>query len=167
LNKIRIEPALILVNNFLYCFDNINLNKLNNDITFEKTDFNSNLPKWELINVNIPDIKFDQKFFGVVQKDNDILFLGGNIDTQEEDKNGAIERKNFKYNITENKLEESEIPFMEFNLKEKTFLTYNEYVNYIFPDFNKYHPEVIFYQKSKNKIRLVKYESLAEQKKNK
>ena len=165
LNEIRIEPALILVNNFLYCFDNINLNKLNNDITFEKTDFNSNLPKWELINVNIPDIKFDQKFFGVVQKDNDILFLGGNIDTQEEDKNGAIERKNFKYNITENKLEESEIPFMEFNLKEKTFLTYNEYVNYIFPDFNKYHPEVIFYQKSKNKIRLVKYESLAEQKK--
>ena len=62
-------------------------------------------------------------------------------------------------------MEESEIPFMEFNLKEKTFLTYNEYVNYIFPDFNKYHPEVIFYQKSKNKIRLVKYESLAEQKK--
>ena len=165
LNEIRIEPALILVNNFLYCFDNINLNKLNNDITFEKTDFNSNLPKWELINVNIPDIKFDQKFFGVVQKDNDILFLGGNIDNQEEDKNGAIERKNFKYNIAENKLEESEIPFMEFNLKEKTFLTYNEYVNYIFPDFNKYHPEVIFYQKSKNKIRLVKYESLAEQKK--
>ena len=165
LNEIRIEPALILVNNFLYCFDNINLNKLNNDITFEKTDFNSNLPKWELINVNIPDIKFDQKFFGVVQKDNDILFLGGNIDNQEEDKNGAIERKNFKYNIAENKLEESEIPFMEFNLKEKTFLTYNEYVNYIFPDFNKYHPEVIFYQKSKNKIRLVKYESLTEQKK--
>ena len=164
LNNIRVEPALILINNFLYCFDNINLNKLNNEITFEKTDLNSENHAWELINVNLPDIKFDQKFFGVAQKDNDVLFLGGNIDIEEENKNRAQERKNFKYNIIENKLEESEIPFMEFNLKEKTFLTYNDNVSYIFPDFNKYHPEVIFYQKNKNKIRLVKYESLIEDK---
>ena len=164
LNNIRIEPALILVNNILYCFDNVNSNQFTNGISFEKTDLISDKHEWELINTIIPDINFDQKFFGVVQKDNDIIFLGGNIDLVEGNQNGANERKNFKYNIIENKIEESEIPFIEFNLKEKTFLPYNDKVYYIFPDFNKHHPEVIFYQKNKNKIKLVKYESIIEEK---
>ena len=165
LNNIRVEPALIVFNNYLYCFDNVNSNHFTNEITFEKTDLNSENHEWELIQAKLPNVKFDQKFFGVVQKDNDIMFLGGNIDIKEEDKNEVNERKNFKYNINENKIEESEIPFIEFNLKEKTFLSYNDKVYYIFPDFNKHHPEVIFYQKIKNKIKLVKYESFNQQEK--
>ena len=162
LKNIRTEPALILVNNFLYCFDNLNSRQFTNDLTFEKTDLSLGNSEWELMHVNIPNIKFDQKFFGVVQKDDDILFLGGNIDTEEENKNRVNERKNFKYNITNNRIEETEIPFIEFNLKEKTFLPYNEKIYYIFPDFNKHHPEVIFYQKNKNMLKQVKYESLIE-----
>ena len=160
LNKIRIEPALILVNENLYCFDNINSKRSTNDLTFEKTNLNSNEHQWELMHIVMPDIKFDQKFFGVVQKDDDIIFIGGNIDIDEENKNGANERKNFKYNINSNKLEISEIPFIEFNLKEKTLLPYNEKVSYVFPDFNRHYPEIVFFQKNKNKIKLVRYEPI-------
>ena len=161
LNEIRIEPALILINDYLYCFDNINSNKFTNDLTFEKTNLNSNEHQWELMHVVMPSIKFDQKFFGVVQKDDDIIFVGGNIDIDEENRNRAEERKNFKYNINSNKLEVSEIPFIEFNLKEKTLLPYNDKVSYIFPDFNKHYPEIVFFQKNKNKIKLVKYEPIS------
>ena len=163
LKKNRTEPALILVDSHLYCFDNVN-SVQSSTFTFEKTDLSAENGEWELMHVNMPDINFDQKFFGVVKKDDDIMFIGGNIYIEEEDRNRAIKRKNFKYNITENKIEESEIPFIECNLKEKTFLPYNNNIYYIFPDFNKHHPEVIFYQKEKNEIKLVKYKSQIEEK---
>ena len=56
LNIFRIEPALILVNNYLYCFNNINYN-INDEITFEKTDLNSDEHKWELIKPIMPSKK--------------------------------------------------------------------------------------------------------------
>ena len=161
LNKKRAEPGLILVNNFLYCFDNVNslINFGENNFTFEKTDLNGEKHEWELIspNMDIPNLKLNQKFFGVVQKDDDILFIGGNMDIEEDNRNGGNERKNYKLNIISNKIEESDIPFIEFNLREKTFLPYNDNVYYIFPDFNKHHPEVVFYLKNKNTIKLIKY----------
>ena len=112
-------------------------------------------------------MKMNQKFFGVVKKDDDIIFIGGNMDYDEyKEEDGAIVPKNYKLNINSDKLEESELPFTEYNLKEKTFLPYNENIYYIFPDFNKNHPEVIFYRKDKNKVQLVKYESQIEPEEN-
>ena len=168
LKRNRTEPALILVNNYLYCFDNVYSKEFKNEFTFEKTDLNSENHEWELIQpiMSLPNMKMNQKFFGVVKKDDDILFIGGNMDYDEFKEDGAMIAKNYKLNINSNKLEESELPFTEYNLKEKTFLPYNENIYYIFPDFNKNHPEVIFYRKDKNKVQLVKYESQVEPEEN-
>ena len=67
-----------------------------------------------------------------------------------------MERKSFKYNLNNNKIEESEINYINYNFKEKSFLKYNEKINYILPDFNRYHPEVMFYQKEKKAIKILK-----------
>ena len=154
LNKNRIEPSLMLINDYLYCIDNVNT-KNNYEFTLEKTNITSEKPEWELIKPDLTVLesqKLNQKFFGVINdKNENILFLGGNMD---EDKN---EKYNYKYNINNNVIESSNIPFEEYNFKEKTFLPYNNNVDYILPDFNRNHPEVVFYQKNKNKVSLVKY----------
>ena len=160
LNKNRIEPALILISEYLYCFDNINSKENNEELTFEKINLGKENSKWEILNPilapSIANNKMNQKFFGVVKNDDDnILFLGGNVDDEGENEENLY---NYKYNIQENSIEPSDIPFREYNFKEKKFLPYNQNVDYILPDFNRFHPEVIFYQKNKKKLNLVKYE---------
>ena len=154
LNKQRIEPALIVVDNYLYCFDNMNSN-FEDRLTFEKTNLNSSEHNWELFEPNMPSIRMNQKYFGVVKGNNDIIFIGGNLDIENEEEN-LTERKNFKYNLNNNSIEESETNYINYNFKEKTFLKYNEKISYILPDFNRYHPEVMFYQKEKNAIKFLK-----------
>ena len=82
LNKKRIEPALIQMNNYLYVFDNINKNENSIDLSFEKTDLLSDKPNFELIRPNLDEnIKGNiiPKFFGVAKESEDnIIFLGGN-----------------------------------------------------------------------------------------
>ena len=156
LNKYRIEPALILVNNYLYCFDNMNTNS-NDKFTFEKTDIYSEDHTWEICEPNISSLKMNQKYFGVAQYNGDIIFIGGNLDLEgEEDKENLNERKNYKYNINEDTIEESDIPYIDYNFKEKTFLKYNDRISYILPDFSRHHPEVMFYQKEKSVIKFLK-----------
>ena len=96
LNKIRIEPALQVISNILYCFDNNN--KTNNEkLSFEKINIDNYDAKWEIIFPKINKIKFSQKFFWV-SKDNkgeNLIFLGGN----KEDYNDSEDLKNLKYNI--------------------------------------------------------------------
>ena len=155
LNKDRIEPSLMLINESLYCIDNVNSRTNNDEFTLERTNITNENPEWEIIKPDLNALenqKLTQKFFGVINdKNENIIFLGGNMD---EDKN---EKYNYKYNINNNNIESSNIPFEEYNFKEKTFLPYNNNVDYILPDFNRNHPEVIFYQKNKNKVSLVKY----------
>ena len=158
LNKKRTEPALALISNNLYCLDNVN-SKNNDEFTLEKTDITSENPEWKLIKPNINSSsleiqKMNQKFFGVVKSpDNNIIFIGGNMDGEENEK-----KYNYQYNANLDTIEYSNVPFEVCNLKEKTFLTYKENIDYILPNFNRYHPEVIFYQKSKNKLSILKYE---------
>ena len=155
LNILRKEPALILISGLIYCFDNINTKNSRNNFSFERIDLNKGRSEWELMtpNFNYMVKEMDQKFFGIVKNDdNNILFLGGNMD-ENEDKN----KYNYSYNIKSNEIELSDIPFEEYNFKEKTFLPYNENIDYILPDFNRNHPEVIFYQKNKRKVNIVKY----------
>jgi hypothetical protein len=125
--------------------------------TFEKTNLNSTEHTWELLEPNMPSMRMNQKYFGVVRNKNDIIFIGGNLDLEDEnDNNNLSERKSFKYNIDNNSIEESETNYIDYNFKEKTFLKYNEKISYILPDFNRYHPEVMFYQKEKNAIKFLK-----------
>ena len=157
LNKKRLEPSLALISNYLYCFDNTNCNNNNQKFTIEKTDLNSENFRWEIFEPNMePSLginKINQKFFATINNNNDnIIFIGGNMDGDNDNK------YNYKYNVENNQIEFSNIPFEEYNFKEKTFLTYNKKIDYILPDFNRYHPEVIFYQKEKEKISLIKYE---------
>ena len=153
LNKQRIEPALIVVDDNLYCFDNMNSN-MGEKFTFERTNLNSTEHNWELLEPIMPSIRMNQKYFGVARNQKDIIFIGGNLDLEEKD--NISERKSFKYNIENNSIEESETDYIEYNFKEKTFLKYNEKISYILPDFNRYHPEVMFYQKEKNAIKFLK-----------
>ena len=98
----------------------------------------------------------NQKYFGVAKHNDDIIFIGGNLDLEGEEDKDLSERKNFKYNINNNTIEKSDIPYIDYNFKEKTFLKYNDKISYILPDFNRYHPEVMFYQKEKNLIKFLK-----------
>ena len=154
LNIIRTEPALQVIRNFLYCFDNVN--KADNEQTsFEKINIENPEAEWELIYPKINQAKFPQKFFAV-SKDNtneNIIFLGGNMD----DNMDSNDLKNCKYNIEANLIEETNIPFHDFNYKEKTFLTYNKNVDYLLPDFNRQHPEVTFYVKNKERFEKINY----------
>ena len=154
LNIIRTEPALQIIGNILYCFDNVN--KADNEqLSFEKIDINNPYAEWELIYPIINTEKFPQKFFAV-SKDNageNIIFLGGNMDDNIDSK----DLKNYRYNIESNSIEETNIPFLDFNYKEKTFLTYNKNVEYLLPDFNRKHPIVTFYVKNKQKFEKINY----------
>ena len=157
LNNIRTEPGLQRLSNYLYCFDNVN-----KDIfTVEKTDLNSHIPKWTLITPKIDyplgqEQKLSQKFFGVSNdKENNIMFLGGNVDN---DSNGSNEVFNYKYNTNSDSVEISKLPYHKFNFKEKTFLPYKEDVDFLLTDFNKQNPEVVLYLKDKNKIEVINYD---------
>ena len=158
LNKIRNEPALQKINNYLYCFDCINNG--NNDIfSLERTDLYSNEPEWILLTpkLNFPindEQKLSQKFFGVSKDEEDnIVFLGGNMDNYNNN-----EIFNYKYNINLNTIELSQVPYRQYNFKEKTFLTYKRNIEYILPDFNKQHPEVVFFLKKNNRMEAIDYE---------
>ena len=159
LNKQRIEPSLALINNNLYCFDNVYSKNGNEDFTLERTDITSENSKWIHIKPCIDSFqenpKMNQKFFGIVksQDNKEIIFLGGNMDGDENE-----EKYNYKYNPNTYKIEISDIPFVEYTFKEKTFLPYKTNVDYILPDFNRHHPELLFFQKNKNKLSVVKYE---------
>ena len=155
LKKLRFEPSLQRVGNSLYCFDNIN--KINNEqLSFEKTDLNKNNPEWNLIypKMDLSIQKLPQKFFGVSKDaDNSIMFLGGTMDKYSEE-NKLL---NYKYNPNTNIIEPSNVPYHEYNFKEKTFLPYNRNIDFILPDFNRQCPEVVFYVRNKSKIQKVDY----------
>ena len=154
LNIIRTEPALQIIGNTLYCFDNVN--KANNDqLSFERINIENPEAEWELVRPIIKGDKFPQKFFAVSKDINEenIIFLGGNMD----DTNDTNNLNNYKYNIETNTIEETSIPFKDFNYKEKTFLPFNKHVDYLLPDFNRQHPEVTFFVKSKSRFEKVNY----------
>ena len=160
LNKKRLEPALIQMNNYLYVFDNVNTNEDNIELNFERTDLLSDKPKFELIEPNLSlniGENIIPKFFGVARESEEsIIFLGGNILDEQNDVNNI---KNYRYNINENIIEFSEVPFVNIQLKEKTFLNFNNKndIYIILSDFYRKCPQVVFYIKNKKKIKVVNY----------
>ena len=160
LNKKRLEPALIQMNNYLYVFDNVNTNEDNIELNFERTDLLSDKPKFELIEPNLSlniGENIIPKFFGVARESEEsIIFLGGNILDEQNDINNI---KNYRYNINENIIEFSEVPVVNIQLKEKTFINFNNKndIYIILSDFYRKCPQVVFYIKNKKKIKVVNY----------
>ena len=145
-----------MVKNILYCFDSVNPN--NERFTIEKTDLDSIRPKWDLV---IPKIDnafnnnnfFAQKYFGLSKDDNDnIIFIGGHMNNKYKK-----EEFNYKYNMKENLISISKIPFNNCKLKEKTFLSFKKNIDFILPNFERDNPEVFFFIKNKNKIEKINY----------
>ena len=160
LNKKRLEPALIQMNNYLYVFDNVNKNENNLELSFERTDLLSDKPCFEIIEPNLAENiqgNIIPKYFGVAKESEDsIIFLGGNILDEQYDNKDI---KNYRYNIKENKIEFSEVPFVNIQLKEKTFLNFNKKddIYFILSDFYRKCPQVVFYIKNKNRLKVVDY----------
>ena len=152
LNIERFEPSLMVVNDNLYCFDNIK--KGNNELTFEKSNLIES-PKWDLIKPKInPSINnFNQKFFGVSKLNNDnVIFLGGDMN----DENNSI--MNYSYNIPNETISKTQIPFFQKNLAEKTFIEIDENTDYILTDYPKNFPEILYFNKKKMKLTSVDFD---------
>ena len=166
LNILRIEPALQVIKNRLYCFDCTNLKEKKYEYSFEYTELYSNVEiKWKLIKPKIDDNKwFNQQLFGVAKdKNNDIVFLGGkfndeytNIDYQK--------AYNFKLSTNKNEIVLSEVKYKKFNLKERGFISFNKTYDCILTDFQRLSPQICFFNKKKNKMELINFISDINQK---
>ena len=162
----RFEPSLIRHDNYLYCFDS---QRKKNDDRFSLERINLNdLGKscWEIIYPNISpllkDNVYNQKFFGVVEDYNqNILFIGGiygNLNSQNNgDNKGKKNIMNTRYNIIKNTIEKSDILFEEISFSEKTFLSIDDKIYFILPNFSKRAPKIVYYNKDKNETYISSY----------
>ena len=156
LNMIRIEPALQIVKNKLYCIDSI---KNLNTFSFEMTDLTANKGKWKII---MPKITYNitnnmvhyQQLFGICKdKDDNIIFLGGKFNDNTNDQNTM----NFMLNTLNNTLGLSKVKFIPFNLKEKCFCPFNKLYDFVLTDFDREAPQMVFYNKKKGKLELINF----------
>ena len=139
------EPSLIFINNkYLYMFENSTL-----EFHILRTDLLNISPFEDIKLSNQKYIPMNQKFFGVVQNYNTILFLGGQmINLNKENPNNCYE---FDYN--NNKLSISKRGFKSFDFMEKTFIPVNSdlYLQLVeFKKENKYEPKIIYFEASQN-----------------
>ena len=157
LNSIRIEPALQIIKNKLYCITSITDK---NNFTLEVTDLTSNGGKWSLIkpklSYNIINSHFFQQIFGICKnKEDNIIFLGGQINDNNNEKNKNY--MNFMYNIVGNSIELSQVKYKKFKLKEKGFCPFNNIYDFILTDFPRESPQMAFYNKNKGKVELINF----------
>ena len=159
INKEKIGPALQLIQNKLYCFDNIYHNKYQNvDYTIEVTELNSSKKIWYVVKPKICNFikpnKLNQKSFGVLHDEvGNILFLGGQINDY------SNQKMNYMYNRNLSTIQLSPVQYVEFNLKEKTFYPFNKKFDFILTDFQRDTPQIAFFNKIKKKIELIDFES--------
>ena len=158
LNEIRIEPALQVIKNKLYCIDS-NLNY--NNYSLEATDLTSNETKWNLIKPKISpviiNLQLKQELFGICKDKENVIFLGGEMNGMNQmNKNMNM---NLLYNINNNIIEFSLVKFRSFKLKEKGFSPFNNMYDFILTDFPRESPQMAFYNKKKGKIELIKFSS--------
>ena len=129
LNIKRFEPSLIIHSNYLFCFNSTRT--LENRYSCEKINLKEK-SSWEIIypkisNELIENI-YNQKYFGIVEDNNyNIIFIGGLYASNKLEKIGDDSTIfNIKYNLLDNTMEKSDIPFQEINFSEKSLLTLNE-----------------------------------------
>ena len=160
INIEKIGPALQVVNNKLYCFDNININKYQYyEYSIEVTDLLSNNKNWVIIKPKIFNVSnslnlLNQQSFGVTKSQyGNILFLGGYLCDSWNN-----QHFNYMYNINTNTVELCQVKYIKFNLKEKTFYPFNKKYDFILTDFSRTSPQIAFYNKLQKKLELVDFE---------
>ena len=161
LNIIRIEPALQIINNKLYCIDSNNTINDKNNYTLEMTELTSNEGRWKLIkpkiSYNIMNTTFSQQSFGICKdKDDNIIFLGGKFNNNNKDLN-INDNYNFMYNIINSTISLSQVKYQEFRLKEKGFCPFNKLYDYVLTDFPRQSPQIAFFNKKKGKLELINF----------
>ena len=154
LNEIRTEPGLQIIQNKLYCIDNIYFNK---GFSLEVTDLTySEGGRWNLIkpklSFNLINNQFPQHSFGICKDKNDnIIFLGGEFSIK------GKNIKNYIFNTKNNSIDISNVQFKNFKLKEKAFCPFNNAFDFILTDFQRDYPQMAFYNKKKGKIELINF----------
>ena len=129
LNIKRFEPSLIIHSNYLFCFNSTRT--LENRYSCEKINLKEK-SSWEIIYPKISNELleniYNQKYFGIVEDNNyNIIFIGGLYASNKLEKIGDDSTIfNIKYNLLDNTMEKSDIPFQEINFSEKSLLTLNE-----------------------------------------
>ena len=157
LNIKRFEPSIIIHSNYLFCFDATRNSE--NKFSFEKIDLIQR-SSWDIIypkiSHNIIENIYNQKYFGISEDNNyNIIFIGGlYINNAEENIENYSTFFNLKYNLVNNTMEKTDIPFQELSFNEKTLLPLNENENIILlASFGK-NPKIIEFFKVNNNIKI-------------
>ena len=139
-----IEPSLIFINSkYLYAFENstFELHILRADLIYIS-------PFEDVKFTNSKHIPMNQKFFGVVQSSNSILFLGGQmINSDKEFINNCYE-----YDYNNDNLFKSKREYRPFFFIEKTFIPVENGLYMQIAEFkklNEYEPKLIFFEVKK------------------
>ena len=139
-----IEPSLIFINSkYLYAFENstFELHILRADLIYIS-------PFEDVKLTNSKRIPMNQKFFGVVQSSNSILFLGGQmINSDKEFINNCYE-----YDYNKDNLFKSKREYRPFFFIEKTFIPVENGLYMQIAEFkklNEYEPKLIFFEVKK------------------
>lgn len=135
-----LEPSLIYINNkYLYIFENSTLEFkiLRNNLNF--------ISPFEIIKLNIQNNKIiNQKFFGVVENKNSILFLGGQMINCNHDSKINC----FEFNYNSNTICLSNKEFKPYDLIEKTFIPLGNKIFMQLTEFknkNNYEPKILIF----------------------
>ena len=164
LNQKKFETSLIIYNSYLYCFDLSGKNSF--DYNIEKIDLSKDDSKWEIVrpelSPDISNINYSNKLFGLIKDKNDnIIFLGGKVKTNDENNNF-----NLKYNVKENLIEKNNeikvinnYEYKDLLFIEKSFLSFDENTQIIFPDFSRGYPKIVYYYKDRNCLEIIVYHS--------
>ena len=157
LNIKRFEPSIIIHSNYLFCFDATRNSE--NKFSFEKIDLIQR-SSWEIIypkiSHNIIENIYNQKYFGISEDNNyNIIFIGGlYINNAEENIENYSTFFNIKYNLVNNTMEKTDIPFQELSFNEKTLLPLNENENIILLSSFGKNPKIIEFLKDNNNIKI-------------
>ena len=164
LNQKKFKPSLIIYNDLLFCIDSSQ--KFLPEYNIEKIEMVKTDSEWEIvkpkINNDISKFIFSQKFFGlIVDKNENIIFLGGIFDNDNLDDDLILQ-----YNVKKNLIEKGEkLNLVGINdiknliLDEKSFLKIDENTSVIFPYFISREPKILYYYKDKNQLQMKLYHS--------
>jgi hypothetical protein len=115
-------PMLFIYKDFLYAFGG--LNKNNYLSTIERINLRNNRSKWEIVSYLNPE-NIDNKVIGcgLIESNNELLFLGGKKE------NNNLLKNSFKYNLLNNTYYNSDITFpTDIYFKECTFRKIGDHV---------------------------------------
>lgn len=141
------EPSLILIDNkYLYIFENSSF-----CLHIIRTNFTCQSPFEEINLKNNSYLSINQKFFGVVKQKNFIIFLGGQMVSENKD---LEENNNFEYNYISETLKRDKSHYISFDFTEKTFIPLGneEYIQISeFLKNNDYFPILIIFKENLKK----------------